>query len=297
MRKVLNGVILMAFVCFASQAWAGWWNKGSFSPEGGFKGRYVPPLTNIMYNESPYITTEASLWYVYQTIPEKSITQGGHLNLGAAQARFALTDRLAIIATKDGYADVHFGTALADTHGFMNIAAGLKYALWQNPQQDAILTVGGRYEIPTGDISTSGVSLQGHGNGLTDLFISGAKSWDKFGLEANIGTNIASNQRDNTSQFHYSLHADYALTEKFFPIIEFNGFTPMKEGHRVELNLDGHDALNLGSSGLGTTATIAEGFRYVITKNVQVGAAWEQSITARKDLLDQRATVNLLLKF
>jgi len=296
MKKCVSGVLFVLFLGVGVQAWAGFFDKGSFQ-EGGFKGRYVPPISNIIYNETPYITTEASLWYLYQTIPEKSITSGGHINLGAAQARLALTDRLGLIATKDGYADAHFGNVLADTHGLVNIALGLKYAIWQKPEDDAIVTIGGRYEFPTGDIGTSGVSLQGHGKGLTDLFISGARSWGKLGVEANLGTNIASSQKDNTSQFHYSLHVDYALTEKFFPIVEINGITPIKEGNRVALNLDGHDILNIGSSGLGTTATVAGGFRYMITKNIQVGTAWEQTITSRKDLFDQRVTVNLLFRF
>ncbi len=280
-----------------SQAWAGFFDKGSFSTDGGFAERYVPPISSITLNESPYITTEASLWYLYQTIPDKSITSGGHINLGAAQARLALTDRLAFIATKDGYADAHFSHVLQDTHGFANIEAGLKYAVWQDPANSAILTVGGRYEFTSGDISTSGVSLQGHGKGMTDLFLSGAKNWHKFGLEANLGTKIATSKKDNSSLFHYSLHLDYAVTDKFYPILEINGITPMKEGSRVALNLEGQDLLNLGSSGLGTVITVAEGFRYIFTKNIQAGAAWEQAITARKDLFDQRFTANLLYKF
>jgi hypothetical protein len=297
MKKSLAGVVLLLLLFTANFSWAGFFDKGSFSSEGGFKGRYVPPISNIIYNETPYITTEASLWYLYQTIPDDSITSGGQINLGAAQARLALSDRLGFIATKDGYADAHFGNVLEDTDGFVNIAVGLKYAVWQNPEDDAIVTIGGRYEFPWGNLDTSGISLQGHGSGLTDLFVSAAKSFDKLGLEANLGTNIATSSKNNTSQFHYSLHADYALTEKFYPIIEINGITPIKEGNRVALNLEGHDILNLGSSGLGTTATAAAGFRYVVTKNIQFGAAWEQTITSRKDLFDERVTANVLFKF
>lgn len=284
-------------LCCQYQAKAGVLDKGSFSEEGGFEDRYVPPLSNPIYNETPYITTEASLWYLHQVIPEKSITQGGHINFGAAQLRLALTDRLGLIATKDGYADIHFGSGLEDTDGFANIALGLKYAIWQDPENDAIITVGARYEIPVGNIDTSGVSLQGHGKGLADLFVSAAKSFGDLGVEANLGTNIAARRKDNASQFHYSLHVDYAVTEKFFPIIEINGFTPIKEGSRVALNLEGYDALNLGSSGTGTVATVAEGFRYRFTKNIQAGVCYEQRITSRKDLFDNRVTANLLFRF
>lgn len=83
MKKVVLGLMCM-FLAVSVQVQAGVLDKGSFSKEGGFEDRYVPPLSNPIYNETPYITTEASLWYLYQVIPEKSITQGGHINLGAA---------------------------------------------------------------------------------------------------------------------------------------------------------------------------------------------------------------------
>lgn len=288
---------IVSALMFTGAAFAEWnWKQGSFD-EGGFERRYVPPVTNILYNESPYITTELSLWYWYQTIPDEGITAGGHVNLGAAQARIALSDRLALIATKDGYADIHFGTALEDTRGGANIALGFKYAILQDPKEDYIVTIGGRYEIPIGNIDTSGVSLQGHGDGSVDLFVSGAKNWGKFGLEANVGTNLALDTGENTSQLHYSLHSDYELLPKFFPLIEFNGITTINEANRVALGLEGHDVLNLGSSGSGTTLTLAEGFRYLITDNVQTGVAWEHTISDRKDLFDNRLTVNLLFHF
>lgn len=301
-RSAGRWFVFLAFLVTAllvsGEALAGWnWNQGSFNPEGGFERRYVPPLTNILFNESPYITTEASLWYWYQTIPDDSITLGGHVNLVAAEARVALTDRLAFIATKDGYADIHFGTALKDTEGAANVVAGLKYALFEDPKEDYIVTVGARYEIPVGNIDTSGVSLQGHGDGMLDLFVSAARNWDKFGLEANVGTNIAMNSADNTSQLHYSVHADYELFPHFFPLIEFNGITPIDEGERVALNLEGHDVLNLGSSGLGTTATLGVGFRYAFNDHAQAGVAWEETVTDREDLFESRLTVNLLLYF
>lgn len=213
------------------------------------------------------------------------------------QARLALTDRLGFIATKDGYADIDFGAALQDTHGWANITAGLKYAVVQDPDEDYIVTTGVRYEIPLGNIDTSGVDLQGHGDGFVDLFVSGAKNWERFGIEGNIGTNLALDNGDNTSQLHYSVHAHYGVTDRFFPLIEFNGFTPIDEGDRVALGLDGHDVLNLGSSGVGTTLTLAGGFRYLINENTQFGAAWENTVSDREDLFEDRLVMDLIFHF
>ncbi len=294
MRRLTAWIMVFLFVS-ASSVHAGFLTRGSFSEEGGFERRYIPPLTNILFNESPYITTEVSLWYWYQEIPDDSITAGGHINLGAAQARLALTDRLAFIATKDGYADFNFGTLLTDTHGFANIAAGLKYALVTKPEENYILTGGVRYEIPMGDIDTTGFDFQGHGSGLLDIFLSSAKHWDKFGLQGNLGTNIAI-EEDNTTQMHYSIHADYELFSNFFPVLEFNGITTIKRGDKNTLKIEGHDVLNLGSGDSGTTLTAGVGFRYVLDDNWQVGAAWEKAL-ARDDLIDHRTSVNLLFAF
>ena len=65
--------------------------------------RYVPPLTNPVFNETPYITTEARGIYMYNEIPDGDdfVTDGGNINLAALQLRVALTERLGFIATKD----------------------------------------------------------------------------------------------------------------------------------------------------------------------------------------------------
>lgn len=301
MEKKLNlvlSILILGLLLMPSSVLAAWdWDRGSFSSTSGMERRYVPPLSNALFNETPYITTEVSLWYWYQIIPGDSIVSGGQVNLTAAQARVALTDRLGFIATKDGYADFHFGSTLVDTEGWANITLGLKYALLQSSEDDYIVTAGARYEIPVGNIEASGVSLQGHGDGFIDLFVSGAKHWDKFGIEGNIGTNLALDSSNNTSQLHYSIHFDYELLPKFFPILEFNGISTIDEGKRVALGIEGHDVLNLGSSNVGTTLTVAAGFRYMLTDNAQVGAAWEETVSDRDDLLDSRLYVNLLFHF
>ena len=84
--------------------------------------RYVAPLSNPLFNETPYITTELRPIYFHQTIPDDFLTQGGDIDVVAIQARLALTDRLGIIASKDGYADIDFDSVLPDEDGFANIS-------------------------------------------------------------------------------------------------------------------------------------------------------------------------------
>src|SRR3546814_3497615 len=60
----------------------------------GRHSRYVPPLTNPVFNETPYITTEARAIYLYNRLPNDFVTGGGYVNLVALQLRLALTERL-----------------------------------------------------------------------------------------------------------------------------------------------------------------------------------------------------------
>ena len=100
--------------------------KGSLG-EGKHK-RYVPPVSNPVVNETPYITTELRLMYLHNDIPGNVPLPGvggGVVNLWAVQLRVALTERLGFIANKDGWADVNF-TQLPglDDDGFANIVFG-----------------------------------------------------------------------------------------------------------------------------------------------------------------------------
>ncbi len=138
--------------------------KGSLGE--GRHSRYVPPITNPLFNETPYITTEARLFYFYNRLPDDFVTSGGDVHLVALQLRLALTERLGFIATKDGYADFNFDEVLDDESGFPNIALGFKYAFYSEPESESILTAGLRYEIPINDLDTSGLELMGNGSGF-----------------------------------------------------------------------------------------------------------------------------------
>ena len=275
--------------------------KGSLGE--GRHSRYVPPLTNPVFNETPYITTEARGIYLYNEIPGGSdfVTGGGNIHLGALQLRVALTERLGFIATKDGYADANFDNVLDDENGFANIAFGLKYAIISDPASESIVTAGLRYEIPIADLETGGIELQGDGDGFLNPFVTGATTFGDLGLQASLGANIALDGDADTSILHYSLHADYEVFDGFFPLIEINGFTPIDHGDRLTGalgKLDGVDLLNFGSDDRGTTVTLGGGFRYRFTDNVQIGLGAETPLTDKEDtIMDYRIYADLVLSF
>lgn len=269
--------------------------KGSLGE--GRHTRYVPPLVNPLFNETPYITTELRPAYLHYDLPSSFLTGGGTIDVYALEIRIALTERLGFIASKDGYAVLDFDAVLPDERGFANISAGLKYALYSDPQTQSILTIGAEYEPPTGTIKTGGISLQGEGDGFVDLFISGARAWDRFGLQANVGINAALDNDHNSSLIHYSLHADYELFPNFFPIFEINGITTLDKGNRTAANFEGFDLVNFGSTNAGTVITAAAGMRLRFNENVQLGIGYERPITDREDIIDWKFYADLVFTY
>jgi hypothetical protein len=268
---------------------------GSLGP--GRHQRYVAPLANPLLNETPYLTTEVRSIYFYQEIPDEFLTSGGRINVIAIEIRVALNDRLGIIATKDGYADINFDSVLPDEEGFANISLGLKYALLSLPSTNSIVTIGLEYEAPTGNLETGGISLQGGGSGFFDLFLTAAQAFGQFGAQASLGFNLAVDPDHDSSQFHFSVHADYEILPGLFPLIEFHGFTTMDKGNRTAADFEGVDLVNFGSIDSGTVVTVAGGMRYRFNRHVQVGAGYETPITDRKDLMDWRVYVDLVLSY
>ena len=146
MRKFiirLLGCFLAITLLAVSPAWAIDWDlKGSLG-EGKHK-RYVPPVSNPLLNETPYITTEARLVFIHHSFPSTTpglgLPGGGNANSLTLQLRIALTERLGFIANKDGYADVDFNAPGLSDDGFANIAFGFKYALYSNPENETLVT-------------------------------------------------------------------------------------------------------------------------------------------------------------
>lgn len=270
--------------------------KGSLGEAGGHK-RYVPPLVNPLFNETPYITTEARPLHLHYDLPSQFLTTGGTIDVTALELRVALTDRLGFIASKDGYVVADFDAVLPDDNGFANISLGFKYAVLSKPKEKAILTVGVEYEPPTGSVETAGIDLQEGGDGFIDLFVTGAKAWDKFGLQGSIGYNHAIDGNHDNSMIHYSLHADYELAPGFFPILELNGFTNVSNGTRTVGDFAGLDLINFGTTDAGTVVTLAGGARYRLNEHVQFGIGYEAPITDREDIINWKIAFDLVLTY
>jgi len=276
---------------------------------------FIAPISAPFLFEEPFITTGLSAWYIYHEFPNSSALDGGHLNAMALQARVAITERLAFIATKDGYVWNDPGQNLLDNEqGFLNIAAGFKYALVDMREDNFILTPALRVEIPVGSRDV----YSGYGDGIFIPSVSSAWGIADFHVMGSLGGQVPFDMDDQSTQLFYNLHLDYALFSHFVPLVELNGYhwtrsgegnLPIQTDVRLRLStvqtalgtgpFEGVDLVNLGSQGVtgNDIVTFAAGARIPITKHVSFGAVYEFPLTSREDIFDQRVTANLMLEF
>lgn len=258
-----------------------------------WKDHTISPVANPFFHEDAVIRSEVRPVFVYHNIDD-SFLGGGNAQLYALQIRYALTDRLAIIATQDGYFDIN-NDAIANPEGWMDLALGLKYALIDDEASQFILTPGFTFKIPTGDREV----FQGRGGGEWDLFIAAQKGFGDFHLSSNLGLRLPNNSDENSTLVHYSLMADYYTCRWFIPFVAFNAYTVIKEGNNIPLATEGYDVINFGSSGADgvTQGTLAVGFRSRVLNNVDLGFAYEKAVIDPAGLTDDRLTFDISIRF
>ncbi len=274
--------------------------------QDSWQDKAISPVANPIFFEDPRITSEVRPVFINHWLPETFHFEGGKAPLGgdlqvyAVQLRYALTERLGLIATKDGYIDMKPDHTLSHESGWANIAAGLKYALVDNREKQLIVTPGFTFEIPTGNTDV----LQGRGKGEWNPFVSAEKGFGDFHLTGNFGARIPNDFSKQTAQLHYSLQADYFLHRYFIPFVVANGYTVLSEGDEkllgaVPLNTEMYDLINFGSTDAqGTTqVTVGGGFRSKLTKNVDLGFAYEAGVSKPVGIFESRVTADLIWRF
>ncbi len=290
----------------------------------------ISPVTNPIFFEDPRIRTEVRLIYLFNRVSDDFglIIGGAHVNLGGAdihafgaQIRYALTPRLAIIATND--VGIVFrpdkpipGTAFTNSFGYSDLDVGLKYALIDDPAHQFLFSPILTYAIPTGGRDV----FQGDNSGIFDVAFSAEKGFDKFHLIVNSGVRIPIDNDRNSTELHYSLHADYFVNQYFIPFLEGNGWTVLNSprgnkgplGAELDrelglpvntvntgLNTEGADLVNFGASNLEGNSQVAlgGGFRSKICKYVDFGVAYEHTVTSPEGAFEQRVTTDIIIHF
>jgi hypothetical protein len=273
------------------------------------------PITNPTLFDLAVPSTNIRPIFAYHALPDFVNTTAGNLPVGgdvqvyALQLEYALSERLSIVATKDGWVDFNPDATLSSESGFANLGGGLKYAFLLDPEARHALSGSMTFEFPTGNSDV----FQGAGDGSVNLILSGVKMWDQLQLAGGAGVTIPFSDQQATSSF-LSGHVSYEVTPWFIPLLEVNWFSVLDagDGRRafnsqaggavpVIAEFEGFDFFNIGSGNAEENrhlVTAAVGFRSKITDSVQTGIAYEIPLTSEENsVIESRLTLDLTWRF
>lgn len=213
---------------------------GLLKPSEACFGEFISPMTNPVFFEDPRTLTEARFIYIHHRIP--TLTAGfdtDNVDVFALQLRVALSERLSLIATKDGY--LLSDSPLIDD-GWADIAAGLKYNLIRAPEVPFLLSGVATFELPTGSTR----SLQGNGDGEFNLALTGMTEFAGFHWISATGLRLPTDTSAENQVWYWSNHLDRRLVGGLYSFIELNWYHWMRSGNALALPIEGGDLFNLG---------------------------------------------------
>ncbi|MCG3132958.1 MAG: hypothetical protein HMLKMBBP_00044 [Planctomycetes bacterium] len=275
-----------------------WFGKERRAPDAF--DHMARPVTNIQFHH-PFIWNELRPLFVNHWFPEESALGGGTLRAYAFQIFAKLSDEWQFTAYKDGYVDLDPDATVGDDKGFADFAVGFKWKAWEDASAPAIFSLGLGYELTTGDEEV----LEGKGD-LFDLYGSYARDLGPANFIGTAGFILPTDSDDAVRVLHWHMHLDIPLSCTFSPLVEMNAFHYMSDGDRnagfgptVPLGFEGFDYTNLGADDVkgNTVMTGALGFRWFISEDVTLGAAYEVPLTDREDVIDRRFTLDLTFRF
>ncbi len=252
---------------------------------------FISPISNPVFFEDPRNLTEARLIFLNHKVPLAA--GGGDVQLYALQIRAALTDRLSLIATKDGYI-VSDNPVVGD--GWADISAGLKYLLYSDPASQTLASGGVVYEIPIGSHNAQ----QDNGDGTFDLFLTGGSQICCYGHWIGAGGLVLPTDDDANSTWCYvSNHFDYEFHPGWYALMEYNWYHWLESGSNGIPGIEGGDLFNFGSTGVAgnNIVTGAFGAKYKPSANMEVGLAWEVPLTERRDVFENRLAFDWILRY
>jgi hypothetical protein len=237
------------------------------------------------------------------------VAVGGHVELYALQAEFAVNERFSIVASKDGYVEMRPDANLSKEGGWANLGAGVKYAFILDPVSQTAVSGTMSFELPTGDSEV----LQGEGDGAINLMVSGLKLLDNWQFAGGLGFQIPFADEQSTEGW-LSAHVSYEVCSWFIPLVELNWFHVLDSGNGTGnfpeqagglvpaiVTFEGGDLFNLGAVNSDDNrdfVSAAFGFRSRITDSINVGAAYEIPLTNEDNsLMESRVTVDLVWQF
>ena len=271
---------------------------------------FVSPMINFVFFEDPRTLTEFRPIFLHHKMPSAVGNlglPGGEVQLYAAQFRIALTERLSLIAVKDGYVvsnQVPGSTldGLLDD-GWASIAAGLKYNFYRDAERGTLVSAGFTYDIPFGSQRT----LQDVGDGEFHLFVSGGQRY--FGGNAHtlstFGFRVPANSAAQTTSLHWSNHLDVRVTNWLYAVTEaswwhwLDSANPPGIAGVGAVGFAGQDLLNINATNVtgNNLVTQGAGIRIKPGQNIELGAIYEFPLTGFTDMIEDRFTLDMIVRY
>jgi hypothetical protein len=254
---------------------------------------FISPMTNPVYFEDPRQLSELRGIFIDHKLPVLLGAPAGEIRLYALQARVRLTDRWSLIAVKDGYIESE-SPLIQD--GWADVTAGLKYSLYRDASCGRLLSAGLRYETYAGHRG----SLQGNGNGVFDLFLSGGtRLGNRSHYLTSGGLILPVDSHAENQMAYWSHHLDYRILKRTYLFSELNWYNYIRDANAFPVALEGGDLFNFGSPGVSgnNIVTNAYGLKFKPTRHLETGVALEFPLTERRGILDNRITADLILRY
>ena len=268
--------------------------RGLFESDHAFDG-FTTPLSNPVQSKDPRSLTEARFLFMGNwSRPSTPVVGGGSLQVYAMELRLAVTERLQLFADKDGLVMLS-PKGSRSKFGMANIAAGAKYVLIRDVEDQFLFSGLLQYEAPTGYSNI----FEGHGNGLLAVYgILGKEFGDNWHFISTFGQNIALNN-SNSGYFMVTGHLDKRFG-KFVPFYEANWFYYNQSGTHVPgLGVEAGGWVNIGAGNvIGLNyVTNAVGFNYEFNQHVIFGVAYEYQLSTRTMILNNMINAQLIFRY
>lgn len=279
--------------CACDEGCGGLLGYGWLKPSDHCYDCFISPISNPVFFEDPRTLTEARLIYAHHNLP--GALGGGDLDVLALQVRAALTENLSLVATKDGFVFAGSDAPLDD--GWNDIAGGLKYNLYKDPELQRLLSVGLNFELPVGSTRT----LQGNGDGEFLLYLTGGTQFgDASHWISATGWRLPVDGAAESESIYWSNHFDTLLWwPGVYALAEVNWFHWLDSGAGGIHGMAGYDVFNFGSTGVTDSdlVTTAFGLKYKPHGHLELGAAYEFPISDNEDVIDDRLYFDAILRY
>ena len=279
-------------------------NDGLIKPSDRCFDDFISPMINFVFFEDPRTVTEVRPIFVNHWVPGRigtggAVPAGGTVQLYAMQFRAALTDRLSLIAVKDGFivdnTNGTLGNLLND--GWASVTAGLKYNLHRDTCNGELVSAGFTYDIPIGTQS----ALQDVGDGEFHVFLTGGKRLldGDAHLLSSLGYRFPVDNNVQSTSIHWSNHLDYRVTDKTYLFTEVAWWHWTEDSGAGLPGIAGQDLFNLTATGVAGQDLVTQsvGVKYKPQRNTEIGLAYEFPLSGFEDIISSRLMFDLIFRY